>query len=287
MSEGPWSPLRLEVHMPVPMLRPTRLRHHEPIPITRELYRALATSAGRIDMDVRWMWRWGSDNLIRFFRSWTGYEIFRFHVRTRDGHTNISSVEVESDPKRYAGGRLDHVIEEMHAALETARTMPDYVQGWPMDRAEALAILLPERERQSANAAASQIQEVLPRRIACVHFAAEGPSAGPNVWLTHAEPDFECVRLTFSDGSLLWLVDPRRVSVNEFGVRAEKTGALFWPAPGSNFCVDAAAWAITRGDQHIVLQCMDHEGEVRTHSPAAPAVGSQPTVNIEFDTGVT
>ena len=261
LDEYSWRPLRLDVDKPVPMTRPKSMNLSEPITITDDLHRAFSTGAGRIDMDLRWMWRWGSDDIVRLFRSWTGFEIFRLHVGLRDGVTTVSGVEVETDQERH-DNTPKQAEDLLRKTLNVAREMPGYVDGWPKDRDEALTILLPKRDRVSATEAARRVQEVLPRRVTRLQLMVEGPNAAANAWLTHAEPDFECMRLRFSEGSVLWLVDPLRVSVSESGVQTEHTGALFWPAPGSQLGIGSPAWAVSRFPDQTVVSNIDFDNAI-------------------------
>lgn len=84
------------------------MRRPAPVPppdlvIPPEIAQELRHGLGRVDMDIRWMF-WLDDRLVlRFWRSWTGYEIYRATLTPAGEDLRISHLDVESDPERYGG----------------------------------------------------------------------------------------------------------------------------------------------------------------------------------------
>ena len=70
-----WQSLILPLVVPMRMLEPRRLPLSKAWEIDAKTAEFLSFGIGPVDPDLRWMWRWDSDGLVRLFRSWTGFEM--------------------------------------------------------------------------------------------------------------------------------------------------------------------------------------------------------------------
>lgn len=245
-----WEPFAMSLDFPLPMLRPMRLAFDQPIILDAESASFLAMGLGRRNMEDKWMWWWSSDGTLSFFRSWTGYELFRLRmtpVESVPGPVEWQAIDVwvESSRDRYSGD----AAEAARLLLDLVRSAPesrDYLENVPRTREEALARTLPPNapRRMATHLVAQQIRELLPATALSCRIEDRQWSIPAVVILVDARADGDSVRLEFDDGSRLWLHQCWRVHAADGYIVTDVGGILLWPSPSFVGRDDIAAMAV-------------------------------------------
>ena len=272
-----WQPLDLPKDKPRPMLSPLARATPFAGTLTNEDVQWLRIGAGRIDMDMKWMFRLGDDGVLRLFRSWTGCEFYRARVVKRADRWVLTDLAIESDRRRVGNHAqlADHFDAHLGACLGWRRV----VANVPSSPEVAAAATIPQRSTQvpDLEELAWELDNLLPARISRLRMGGEVARMG-DVLALKASVDHDCVRVDFAEGGHLWLRQPWPWSVDSSMFAMESGGALLWPGPGPQWRLEPdlavlAAVALPEGVQVTKLSTSGKRLESRNNT--APEVPGQ------------
>lgn len=241
-----WQPFAMPSAFPVPLVRPAPLQLADALVVHAPDAHLLSLGLGRVDMDLRWMWTWDRDGVLRLFRSWTGREVFRLRLTPVDlvpgGRWRVAAAEVEegTDPR---------TTESMlRSVLASVRGVRGALEDVPLDRESALRR---GRDRDApwpppTDDQARDVAQRLPRRVVQLRMRDRDVPIPSDLLLVDARAQDDAVQLRFSDGSLLWLHQAWRVAVDDTLLATDVGSVLLWPAAGWPLSEAVGAWRVIR-----------------------------------------
>ena len=240
-----WQPFAMPSAFPVPLVRPAPLELAEALVVHSSDAHLLSLGLGRVDMDLRWMWTWDRDGVLRLFRSWTGREVFRLRLTPVDlvpgGRWRVAAAEVEegTDP-----GTTESMLRSVLASVRGVRGALEDV---PLDRESALrrgrdkdAPPLPTDDQ------AQDVGRRLPLCVVELRMLDRVVPIPSDLLLVDARAQDDALQLRFSDGSLLWLHQAWRVAVDDTLLATDVGSVLLWPAAGWPLSEAVGAWRVLR-----------------------------------------
>lgn len=250
-----WAPLDLPTNNPLPMLSPLARAAPFAGTLTDEDVQWLRIGAGRIDMEIKWMFRLGDDGVLRLFRSWSGYEWYRARVIKKGGSQWVlTDLNIESDKRRV--GNYAQLASSFEAVLHSCLALRKTVTNVPSSPENAAAATIPAISPKvpGLQSLEWELDSKLPARVVTLRLGDEQAHLR-NVLAVKASVDRDCVRIDFDDGGRLWLRQPWRwawlpddclpddweTGSSMFWMTSG--GALLWPGPQWGIDSDVAVWS--------------------------------------------
>lgn len=284
-----WEPMVLPSETPLPMLSPQQLTLNDPVLLDAPTAEFLSLGCGRVDMGEKWMWSWDSRGLLRLFRTWTGWEIYRLHMRPvtwAPGPTawRVESGWCESSPERFSLDGNDQVVVLTQALSAIANLQS--LDGVPASREAVTQLTTPPNAPWPAalDVLADAINSQLPRHLLRLWMRDREVNVPDGVVLQAAYRELDAVGLQFSDGAQLWIQQAWRVRVLASSVATDVGGVLLWPGRQWTVAQVAATWGVLRlPDGGVAERVLGPDGEATPTHLLGREVPGHPDQLVQLD----
>jgi len=91
-----------------PGLRLTAVRRSSNVVVDADSHLLLSDGLGPYDMEIRWLAHLDDSEVLRIWRSWTGFQVYQALLEPQPADRwSIRELAVEQDPDRYQGSLTD------------------------------------------------------------------------------------------------------------------------------------------------------------------------------------